>query len=84
MQFRNIDIQPNAPVERWGFEGVLTAFERGDLSDWHRIYLACREDRTGKMRLIVAEALDALEHGELRPQLASVFRLLLEQDAESQ
>lgn len=58
-----------------GFEGVLTAFERGDLPDWHRVFLAYRDDATGNVRAFVHEALDALEQGDIRPELAPVFRL---------
>jgi len=31
MTFRNIDVSPDAPVEEWGFEGMLCALERGDI-----------------------------------------------------
>ena len=75
MIFRNLDITPDAPVARWGFEGVLTAFERGDLPDWHKVFLAYRDDASGRIRAFVDEALDALEQGDMRPQLAAVFRL---------
>jgi hypothetical protein len=64
MTFRNLEVTPNDPVSRWGFEGVLTAFERGDLPDWHRVFLAYRDDATGNVRAFVHEALDALEQGD--------------------
>ena len=75
MTFRNLEITPDAPVSRWGFEGVLTAFERGDLPDWRRVFAAYRDDATGEVRAFVNEALDALEQGDIRPELAPVFRL---------
>ena len=75
MTFRNLDVTPDDPVSRWGFEGVLTAFERGDLPDWHRVFLAYRDDATGDVRTFVLEALAALEQGDIRPELAPVFRL---------
>lgn len=75
MTFRNLEVTPDEPVSHWGFEGVLTAFERGDLPDWHRVFLAYRDDTTGEVRAFVHEALDALEHGDIRPELAPVFRL---------
>jgi hypothetical protein len=74
MTFRNIDVPGDAPVERWGFEGVLAAFERGDLPDWHRVYVAYRDDTRGNVRAFVDEALLALEQGDIRPELAAVFR----------
>lgn len=75
MTFRNLEVSPDDPVSLWGFEGVLSAFERGDLPDWHRVFLAYRDDATGEVRAFVREALDALERGDLNPELADVFRL---------
>jgi len=75
MTFRNLEVSPDEPVSRWGFEGVLTAFERGDLPEWHHVFLAYRDDTDGEVRAFVNEALNALEQGDIRPELASVFRL---------
>ncbi|MDD2455378.1 MAG: hypothetical protein PHG96_04705 [Kiritimatiellae bacterium] len=75
MTFRNLNVTPDEPVSRWGFEGVLAAFERGDLEDWHHVYLAYRDDTTGEVRAFVNEALDVMSHGDIRPELAEVFRL---------
>ena len=36
LAFRNLDVSPDAPVEDWGFEGLLAAVDRGDLTDWRR------------------------------------------------
>lgn len=77
MIFRNLDVSPDDPVALWGFEGVLTAFERGDLADWHKVYLAYKEDTSGNTRAFINEALDVLVEGEVRPALASVFRLAI-------
>jgi len=38
LKFRNIDISPNDPVEKWGVEGILCAFERGYIGDWRKIW----------------------------------------------
>jgi hypothetical protein len=35
--FRNLDASPHDPVESWPYEGLVTAIERGSLSDWRRI-----------------------------------------------
>lgn len=75
MIFRNLDVTPDDPVSSWGFEGVLTAFEHGDLPEWHKVFQAYRDDVTGETRAFVNEALDALEQGDICPELASVFRL---------
>lgn len=75
MRFRNLNVTPDDPVALWGFEGVLTAFELGDLTDWRKVFLAYRDDMTGNVRYFVNEALDVLEQGDIRPSLAPVFRL---------
>lgn len=47
LRFRNIDADPSDPVERWGFEGLLAAVDRGDLNDWRRVVVAVRRDPWG-------------------------------------
>lgn len=47
LRFRNIDADPSDPVEEWGFEGLLTAVDRGDLNDWRRVVAAVRRDPWG-------------------------------------
>ncbi len=42
LAFRNIDASPADPVESWPYEGLVTAMERGYLSDWKRIAAAIR------------------------------------------
>lgn len=37
LAFRNLDVDPSAPVSEWPTEAVQTALERGDLADWHRL-----------------------------------------------
>ena len=54
LQFRNLAVTPDDPVEEWGFEGLLTAVDRGDLSDWRKIVAAVHRDPWGE----VAETLE--------------------------
>lgn len=42
LSFRNVDASPSDPVETWPYEGLVTAIERGSLSDWRRIATAIR------------------------------------------
>jgi DNA-binding transcriptional regulator YiaG len=37
LAFRNLTIDPSAPVADWPTEAVQAALERGDLADWHRL-----------------------------------------------
>ena len=49
LKFRNIDANPSDPVETWGFEGVLTALDRGDLADWSRVLHVVEVDPWGEV-----------------------------------
>ena len=42
LSFRNVDASPSDPVETWPYGGLVTAIERGSLSDWRRIAAAIR------------------------------------------
>jgi hypothetical protein len=59
LRFRNIDANPDDPVERWGTEGILTAIERGSLVHWRRIAAAVRADPFGPVAEDLVEALDS-------------------------
>lgn len=61
LRFRNIDLSPDAPVEQWGFEGLLTAIDRGTLTDWRRIQRAVDADPWGDVAQDLEDALDAAE-----------------------
>lgn len=37
LQFRNVDASPDDPVESWPYEALVTAIERGTITDWVRI-----------------------------------------------
>jgi DNA-binding transcriptional regulator YiaG len=47
LRFRNLTVTPDHPVEDWGFEGLLSAVDRGDLAHWRRIVVAIRRDPWG-------------------------------------
>ncbi len=49
LKFRNIDTDPADPVETWGSEGVLTALDRCDLTDWSRVLRVVEADPWGKV-----------------------------------
>ncbi|WP_415854023.1 helix-turn-helix domain-containing protein [Sinomonas sp. G460-2] len=69
LTFRNLDIDPLDPVETWGFEGLLTAVERGDFRDWRRIAQALRRDPRGKVASELREVIDSVEN----PAMANLF-----------
>lgn len=47
LQFRNLDVSPDEPVEKWPSEAVLAALERGGLNHWRRLAAAVRSDPWG-------------------------------------
>lgn len=59
LRFRHVDVTPEAPVESWPTEGVLTALERGLLGDWRRIVAAVRTDPWGPVARRLEDALAA-------------------------
>ena len=70
LKFRNLNTTPEAPVEEWGFEGLLAAIERGDQTHWHRIALALEADPRGKVAGELTEVLEAVEN----TGMAELFR----------
>lgn len=73
--FRNIDVNPEVPVEEWGFEGLLAAVDRGEAGDWRRIAEAVRRDPWGPVaRTLEDEVFGAAEDsgvvGALRGMIA--------------
>ena len=79
LQFRNINISPNDPVEQWGFEGLLTAIERGEVTDWNRIYKSLEANPYGKVSQELEEAIIATEDSHLGEGVAKMFSLALQQ-----
>lgn len=61
LAFRNIDVTPDDPVERWGVEGLIAAVDRGSIIEWERIAAAIRTDPWGPVALDLVEALHAAE-----------------------
>lgn len=57
LTFRNLTIDPSAPVTDWPTEAVQTALERGDLADWHRLAVEIGKDPWGRTARQVEEVL---------------------------
>ena len=54
---RNVDLDPDTPVEAWPFEVVQTLIERGGLSDWRLLIKEIQRDPWGATSKRVEEAL---------------------------
>lgn len=61
LRFRNLDIDPSAPVAQWGVEGLLAAIDRGSLPDWRRIVAAINADPWGPLASDVSAAIGLAE-----------------------
>lgn len=61
LRFRNLDIDPSAPVTQWGVEGLLAAIDRGCLHDWRRIVSAINAEPWGPIASDLIAATDLAE-----------------------
>lgn len=76
LAFRNIDVDPSAPVEDWGFEGLLAAVDRGEAADWQRIAQAVRRDPWGPVaRLLEDEVFKEAEDSGVVGALSAMIGL---------
>ena len=73
LKFRNIDVSPADPVESWGVEGILCAFERGCVSDWRRIWKSIHVEKSEKVAADVAQVKEMLGSGDLGYAISRVF-----------
>ena len=61
LRFRNLDVDPSAPVAQWGVEGLLAAIDRGSLPDWRRIVSALNADPWGPLASDLSAAIELAE-----------------------
>ncbi len=83
LTFRNVDADPDGPVEDWPTEAVLTALERGGLSHWRRLASAVQDDPWGAVARRVEAALAAVRPygvADLMEEILSRARTRAEQD----
>jgi len=73
LKFRNINISSDAPVEKWGVEGILCAFERGQVGDWRKIWRSVHIDKSKKVIDDVTQVKDMLSDGDLGYAISRIF-----------
>ena len=73
LKFRNITVSPSDPVEMWGVEGILCAFQRGHVDDWRRIWKSVYVDKSKKVADDVAEVKKILGDGDLGYSISRIF-----------
>jgi hypothetical protein len=76
LKFRNIDASPSDPVEQWGVEGILCAFERGSIDDWGKIWRSIYVDKSKTVIDNVKEATQMLNEGDLGYAISKLFHFL--------
>jgi len=79
LTFRNLTVSPDDPVDRWGFEGLLAAIERGDIRDWHRIAGELKRNPRGKVAAELVEVSETAENTAIPLLLRRVLRRSLEE-----
>lgn len=57
LRFRNVDVDPRAPLAEWPSEAILTLLERGSLRDWRRLWAEIDRDPWGPVARMVEQAL---------------------------
>ena len=73
LKFRNLNITPDDPVEKWGVEGILCAFERGYIEDWRKIWRSIHIDKSKKTADAVAQVKNMLNDGDLGYSISRIF-----------
>jgi hypothetical protein len=73
LKFRNIDASPSDPVEKWGVEGILCAFERGSVEDWRKIWKSAFVDKSKKVIDDVSQVKKMLSNGDLGYAISRLF-----------
>lgn len=79
LAFRNINVDPAGPVEFWGFEGLISAVERGGPAAWHRVLACVRAHPGGAVETQLRQALAiALQPDATSPASARVVARALD------
>lgn len=74
VRFRNIQVTPEDPVAEWGFEGLLTAIERGGMRIWERIAAEVDRYPHGSVAsLLEEEVIEAVSHPGVRELLRQII-----------
>lgn len=73
-RFRNVDVDPDAPVDSWPAEAIETLLSRGSLSDWRRLSAAIRANPWGPAARTVESVVGWGEHYGVDALMAEVIR----------
>lgn len=70
VHFRNVDVDPDAPVEAWPYEAIVTVIERGSITDWTALTRAIAGDPWGPVARQVEDYLSYASPYGVGPLLA--------------
>jgi len=73
LKFRNINADSDSPVEDWGTEGILSAFERGNINDWRKIWKSININKSQKVIEDVTQVKNMLSSGDLGYSISRIF-----------
>lgn len=74
LRFRNVDASPSDPVDTWPYEALVTAIERGLVTDWQPIFTEIKESPWGP----VSRKIERYLHYAPRSGITTLFRLAIE------
>ena len=74
VRFRNVDARPDDDVTTWPYEALVTAIDRGLVSDWRPIFVAIRRSPWGPTARRVERFLEYREPDGV----STLFRLAIE------
>jgi hypothetical protein len=72
--FRNVDAEPSDPVESWPYEAMVSAIERGTISDWAKITAAVRRHPWGELSRALEDYLAYAEQSGVTDLLRRAVR----------
>jgi DNA-binding transcriptional regulator YiaG len=67
--FRNVDVPPDADVDEWPYEALVTVIERGTIGDWARVTGEMRRDPWGPVTRQVEQYLSYAQPWGVGPLL---------------
>ena len=74
VRFRNLDFDPDTPLDEWPAEAIETLVDRGSLSDWRRLAAAIRQNPWGPAARTAETVVAWGEHYGVDALIANVIR----------
>jgi len=74
MQFRNLDFDPDAPLDLWPAEAIETLMDRGSMSDWRRLADTIRQTPWGPAARTAEAVAEWGEHYGVDALMSNVIR----------